>query len=100
MNNSYTRWSTAYDKPSTDPYTSKQVAAFYPFQYNWWRENPLSDNTLIRNNVAGSYPQVIVKRDINVTPEVPYEHTYQFVCSTIFPKSPEFVKTNQIIPQP
>ena len=99
-NPSYRKWSNAYETRNLDPYQQFQRSEIYPFQYNWWREFPLDGRPLIRNNVAGHYPPVKLDRTVTVTPDPPFEYAWQFVCSTIFPKNPQFAKDNQIIPQP
>ncbi len=101
MNNPpFKKWHTAYDQPSYAPYDVLQREWIDPTRHNWWREFPLDNRNLIRNNVAGHYPPVKIDRTVQVTPEQPFEYAWQFVCSTIFPKNPEFARTNQIIYQP
>jgi hypothetical protein len=68
-------------------------------RHDQWRQNPFSDVPIIRANVAGYYPyqsEVVTTKQ----PEKPYEYSYYYPCSTIFPKSPELVKSKDIIHQP
>jgi hypothetical protein len=79
-------------------FTYQRYEDEFPFR-NWWRQDPFSDKARIRANVAGYYPY---KSDVvkEKKPEEPYEYSYYYACSTIFPKSPGLVKSKDIIHQP
>jgi len=96
----YRQWNNAYQPVSDKPHQVLNRQSFYPYRYDWYRENPFSSTNLVRSNVAGYYPQVTVDRNMEITPQAPFEYAWQYVCSTIFPKDPEYVKNRQIIPQP
>ncbi len=91
-----------------DNYYSPQVGYTYnPIKYinskdmfpfrNQWRSNPLSNQSIIKPNVAGYYPYPTrwVKSTPKLTPD--YEYKWQYVCSTIFPSSPEYEKNPEPI---
>lgn len=85
----------SYEKGS---FTNQYYSDDFP-PHNWWRQDPFSDKTIIRANVAGYYPypkEIVTQKK----PEAQYEYAYYYPCSTIFPKSPELVKTKDIIHQP
>jgi hypothetical protein len=75
------------------PYTNLTSKDGFPFNYiQFWRNDPLKSETLIRPNAAGYYPYktVIRKSEEVVKPE--YELAWANVCSTILPSSPEYIK--------
>lgn len=78
-----------------------QEPSFYQF-----KNQPLSNENIIASNVAGitKNPQPSIdkrKEEYPNTDELkPYEYSYQSCCSIITPKSPEYVKTREIITQP
>jgi hypothetical protein len=69
---------------------------YFPLQ-NWWRNNPLKSQSMIRPNLAGYYPpkKYTVESPSYIKPE--WEYAIMPVCSTIFPQNPQFQKDRQII---
>ena len=61
---------------------------YYPF-HNRWRNNPLSDSSIIQPNVAGYYPYKSEYVTTHV-PEKPFQYAWQYVCSTIYPSNPSY----------
>lgn len=74
--------------------------------YIQFKNNPLSNQSIIASNVAGitNNPQPSIDAVKPRYPDTddlkPYEYSYQSCCSIILPRSPEFVKTREIITQP
>jgi hypothetical protein len=73
--------------------------------YIQFKDNPLSNDSIIASNVAGiTYnPQPSIDKISEKFPEgdlKPYEYVYQSCCSLTLPKSPEYVKTREIIMAP
>jgi hypothetical protein len=80
------------------PYTNLNAKDGFPFNYiQWWRNDPLKNETLIRPNAAGYYPYrtVFTKQQEVLKPD--YELAWSNVCSTILPSSPEYNKTKEPI---
>ena len=92
---SYFTLKESYEKGK---FTNQYVYSQGP-QNNQWRQNPFSNKTLIKPNVAGYYPY---KSELVQTKPIgkEYEYKYYYPCSTIFPRSPELVKSGGIIHQP
>ncbi len=67
---------------------SRQTKDYYPF-HNRWRNNPLSDLSIIQPNIAGYYPYK-TEYAKTTTFEKPFEYKWQYVCSTIFPVNPSY----------
>jgi hypothetical protein len=95
----YSNWSSAYTAHSTEPTKTIAKNAYYPYHFNWWREYPLQDKNYIRNNVAGYYPQKKTEKPVTI-PIEKWDFAWGYVCSTIFPKNPQYLRDQQIIPQP
>ena len=64
---------------------------------NVWRNDPLSDKSYIRPNVAGyyPYPTQIIKSTQKQNND--WQYTWQSVCSTITPNNPQYQKNRQPI---
>lgn len=80
----------------------KQEPSYYQF-----KNNPLSNENIIASNVAGiTYPnpQPSIDKRKEMYPKSddlkPYEYSYQTSCSICTPKSPEYIKTREIIMAP
>ena len=79
---------------------------------NFWRNNPLSDKTTIRSNVAGYYPYKSQLKPVEMTqlkdPEIiystellmPNDYPFNYPCGTIKSKATDLVKSNSINVQP
>ncbi len=81
---------------ATYPITYIDTKDNYPF-YNRWRNNPLSDQSIIRANVAGYYPYTTITKKSVPPPEQDYEYKWQYVGSTIYPVSPTYIKNPEPI---
>jgi hypothetical protein len=73
--------------------------------YIQFKDNPLSNDSIIASNVAGitypnPQPSIDKRKDTYSGDLKPYEYSYQTCCSIITPKSPEYVKTREIIMAP
>ena len=91
MAQNYQTWSDVINQP----YSEVENIDYFPF-HNQWRGRPLSKDAYIRDNAAGYYPYNKVQRVIKQVPTPPWQYTYYFPCSTIFPVSDSY-KTNGII---
>jgi hypothetical protein len=69
----------------------------WPIPAVWWRNNPLSDNSYIRPNVAGYFPYPQIKEKETSSHHQEWEFAYNTVCSTIVPDNPQYQKTKEII---
>jgi hypothetical protein len=79
----------------------------YPF-YNRWRNNPLSDESTIRANVAGYYPykqnfqeipKITQKETLAIYPNsliLPKDYPINYTCLLIKSKAPDLIRTNSI----
>jgi len=80
----------------------------YPF-HNRWRNDPLSDYSLIRSNVAGYYPynKTMIEGPTTLKEEIPKviypnilllpdDYPITTPCSTIFPKSAYLAKSKTV----
>ncbi len=84
----------AYDDKAKGKYI--QTNSVFPFAA-YWRNNPLSDKSIIRPNVAGYYPQPSYKSVKTIKHDEDWEFSYYTVCSSIVPDSPHYQKTKEII---
>ena len=95
MASRYQIFDLAYDPKGVAEYrNSKDV---WPIPGTWWRQDPLSENTYIRPNVAGYYPYPKVYEKSVVPNEPEWKMSYTTVCSTIVPDNPQYQKTKEII---
>lgn len=95
MASKYFSIDTAYDDKATVRYLNTRD--IWPIPGSWWRNDPLSDKSLIRPNRAGYYPY---KRDIevvNAKHRDDWTYSWQTVCSTIVPDNPQYAKTKEVI---
>ena len=75
---------------------------------NFWRNNPLSDTTTIRSNVAGYYPykknfqeipKIVQKETLAIYPNsliLPKDYPINYTCLLIKSKAPDLIRTNSI----
>ena len=82
-----------YDKKSFKYINSKDL---FPFR-NYWRNNPLSNQSIIKPNVAGYYPYPTIINTTTPSLQPEFEYKWQPVCSTIFPVNPQYVKNPEPI---
>jgi hypothetical protein len=70
----------------------------YPFN-NEYRQNPFSDTSYIKPNVAGYYPiRSVYNRELEAPKQDPdYHGAFYYPCTTFFPKFEEYKKTREII---
>jgi hypothetical protein len=94
MSMKYYPMDLAYDDKTTGIYIQKKSA--FPFM-TYWRNNPLSDKSYIRPNVAGYYPQPVYSITKRIKRDEDWQFSYTNVCSTIVPDNPQYVKTKEII---
>jgi len=84
----------AYDDKAKGRYI--QTNDVFPFAA-YWRNNPLSDKSYIRPNVAGYYPQPSYKSAKTIKHDEDWKFAYNVVCSTITPDNEQYQKTKEII---
>ena len=69
---------------------------FFPLQ-NAWRNDPLSSRSWIKPNIAGYYPYPKTQTKSQSIPPSDWQYEYYNVCSTIYPKNPQYVDKKEII---
>ena len=104
-------YNTLRETYSTSGFKDERPVDGFPF-YNKWRNNPLSDDSIIRANVAGYYPYKKSMQQIQIPKIVepiaiypndlifPKDYPINYPCTTIRSKAPDFVKGNFINTQP
>ncbi len=85
--------SDGYDKQNI---VYKNSQDLFPFR-NYWRNNPLSNQSIIKPNVAGYYPYPTVWKDFTPMLKPDYEYKWQNVCSTILPTNKSYEETPEPI---
>jgi hypothetical protein len=71
----------------------------FPFQgeNGWWRNDPLSDESIIRPNRAGYYPYKQTFKENETNHRDVWDYGYSAVCSTRFPSNPQYKNNREII---
>ncbi len=91
--------------PLEDAYNPQQVTYLqtndaWP-RHDYWRNNPLSDRSWIRPNVAGYLPMrrytTQVPKSTQTNPPQPWKYTYYYPAGTILPANPQWLATGEII---
>ena len=97
MSSKYYIWNSAYDDKITNIY--RDSVDKWPFEGSngWWRNDPLSNDSIIRPNIAGYYPYVQTYKETKSNHRADWEYAYEPVCSTRFPENPQYQKNKEII---
>jgi hypothetical protein len=64
---------------------------------DWWRNDPLSDKSIIRPNVAGYRPYARYKQKFSSAQKDPWGYAWYIPCSSKLPASKEYKSTKEII---
>ncbi len=88
---------SAYDDSIKNKF--RDSVDMFPFQGDngWWRNDPLSDESVIRPNRAGYYPYKKTFKEYETSNHGNWKYGYSAVCSTRFPSNPEYAKKREII---
>jgi hypothetical protein len=81
------------------PFNESKTVSIYPIG-DFWRNNPLSEDTLIFPRQAGYRPYPEYIREKTVNPYIDTCNVYQKPCDIIMPVSTCYLQKKQITTQP
>jgi hypothetical protein len=94
MASKYYEFDRAYDDKVETVYLD--TISTFPIP-NYWRNDPLSEKSYIRSNVAGYYPYPTQMVKSTQKQNNDWQYTWQAVCSTIVPNNPQYKKKREPI---
>jgi len=83
----------------SNPFTESTLVSHFPIG-DYWRNNPLSQNTIIFPRMAGYRPYEETPRVTTVKPYIDNCNVYQKPCDQILPANTCYLKTRHIVTQP